>query len=72
MAHIIKDFFTGSLILVVLTLAAFLGLILFFILNIIFHIFGALVIVFLIVFLFFCAIWVIGFLYRQLREAGKK
>ena len=68
MAHIIKDFFTGSLILVILTLAAFLGLILFFILNVFFHIFGALVIVFL----FFFAIWLIGFFYRQLREAGKK
>jgi len=72
MAHIIKDFFTGSLILVILTLAAFLGLILFFILNVFFHIFGALVIVFLVVFLFFFAIWLIGFFYRQLREAGKK
>jgi hypothetical protein len=72
MAHIIKDFFTGSLILVVLTLAALLGLILFFILNIFFHIFGVMIIVFLIVFLLFFAIWLIGFFYRQLREAGKK
>lgn len=72
MSHIIKDFFTGSLILVVLLIASFLGFILFFILNFVFHIFGALVIVFLIVFLFFAAIWLIGYLYRQFKESGKK
>lgn len=72
MSHIIKDFFTGSLILVVLLIASFLGFIHFFILNIIFHIFGALVIVFLIVFLFLFAIWLIGYLYRQLKESGRK
>jgi hypothetical protein len=31
-----------------------------------------LVIVFLIVFLFLFAIWLIGYLYRQLKESGKK
>jgi uncharacterized membrane protein YbhN (UPF0104 family) len=72
MSHVIKDFFAGSLILVVLSLSALLGFILFFILNIFFHMFGALVIVFLIIFLFFFAIWLIGFLFRRLREAGKK
>ena len=71
MAHIIKDFFTGSLILVSLTLTAFLGFILFFILNVFFHIFGALVIVFFFIFLLFFAIWLIGFLYRKIRETGK-
>jgi hypothetical protein len=52
-------------------IASFLGFILFFILNIFFHIFGALAIVFLFVFLMFLAIWFIGFLYRQIRQTGK-
>ena len=71
MANVIKDFFTGSLILVALTLAAFLGFILFLILNVFFHIFGALVIFFFIIFIIFFAIWLIGFLYRKIRETGK-
>lgn len=72
MANIIKDFFTGSLILVVLPIAALLGFILFFILNIFFHIFSALATAFLIISLVFFAIWLIGFLYRQLRDSEKK
>jgi len=71
MAHIVKDFFMGSLVLVALTIAAFLGFVLFLVLNIFFHIFGALAIVFLFVFLMFFAIWFIGFLYRQIRQSGK-
>jgi len=72
MAHIIKDFFVGSVILVVLALAALLGFVLFFILNIFFHIFSALAVVFLAVFLFFSAIWLIGFLYRHMKQTGAK
>jgi len=72
MSHIIKDFFTGSLILVALTIAAFLGSILFFFLNIFFHIFGALAIFFLFIFLIFFAIWLVGFLYRQIIQTGKE
>ena len=71
MAHILKDFFTGSLIIVILTIAAFLGFILFLILNIFFHIFGALALVFLFVFLIFFAIWLVGYVYRQLRQTEK-
>ncbi len=51
MAHVLKDFFTGSLILVALTLSALVGFVLFLILNIFFHIFGALVVVFFLFFL---------------------
>ncbi len=68
MAHVLKDFFTGSLILAALTLSALVGCVLFLILNIFFHIFGALAVVFFFVFVIFLAIWFIGFIYRKTRE----
>ncbi len=68
MAHIIKDFFMGSILLaagIVLSFAAFIVL---FVLWIFLNILGALVWVFLIVFLFFAAIWLIGYIFRKIRE----
>lgn len=68
MAHVLRDFFTGSLILVALTLSALVGFILFLVLNVFFHIFGALVVVFFFIFLIFFAIWFVGFVFRKIRE----
>ena len=68
MAHVLRDFFTGSLILVALTLSALVGFILFLVLNIFFHIFGALVVVFFFIFLIFFAVWFVGFIFRKIRE----
>ncbi|OPX93967.1 MAG: hypothetical protein A4E62_00193 [Syntrophorhabdus sp. PtaU1.Bin002] len=68
MAHVLRDFFTGSLILVALTLSALVGFILFLILNVFFHIFGALVVAFFFIFLIFFAVWFIGFVFRKIRE----
>ena len=68
MAHVLRDFFTGSLILAVLTLSALAGFVLFLILNVFFHIFGVLVITFFFISLIFFAVWLIGFTYRKIRE----
>lgn len=72
MAHLVKDFFTGSLIVVALAVAALLGSVLFFILNFFFHMFAAVALVFLFISLLFFTIWLIGYVYRQVREPAKK
>ena len=71
MAHIIKDFFRGSLILAAGIVASFIIFIVLLILWIFLNILGALVWVFLIVFLFLAAVWLIGYIYRSIHDSGK-
>jgi len=67
MSHLIKDFLTGSAILISGIIISFAAFIVLFILWIFLHILGAFVWVFLIVFLFLAAIWLIGYIYRMIR-----
>ncbi len=72
MAHVLRDFLTGSTIIVVgmlLSLAA--SLVLLF-LWIFLHLVGALAWVFFFVFLVFFSVWLIGYVYRKFREMGNK
>jgi len=71
MAHIIKDFFKGSLILVAGIVLSFAIFIVLLILWIFLNILGALVWVFFVVFLFLAAVWLIGYIYRNIRVSGK-
>ena len=68
MAHIVRDFFTGSLIIIIGTLATFVFFIAFLILGIFFKIFIVLASMSFFVFLVFFSIWLAGFLYRKLKE----
>lgn len=71
MSHIIKDFFRGSLILVAGILLSFVIFIVLLILWIFLNILGALVWVFFVVFLFLAAVWLIGYIYRNIHDSGK-
>lgn len=68
MSHIIKDFFRGSLILAAGIVLSFVIFIVLLILWIFLNILGALVWVFFVVFLFLTAVWLIGYIYRKIRE----
>jgi small-conductance mechanosensitive channel len=67
MSHIIKDFLTGSAILVAGILLSFAAFIILLILWIFLNILGAFVWVFFIVFLFLAAVWLIGYIYRNIK-----
>ncbi|MCX5816589.1 MAG: hypothetical protein NTX75_10185 [Proteobacteria bacterium] len=68
MSHIIKDFFRGSLILAAGIVLSFVIFIVLLILWIFLNILGALVWVFFVVFLFLTTVWLIGYIYRKIRE----
>jgi hypothetical protein len=70
--HVIRDFLTGSVITATLAVAAVAALALALVLNILFQVFGVLVLLLLFTSLFFCAVWLIGFLVRKAREGGKE
>jgi hypothetical protein len=67
MSQIIKDFLAGSAILIAGIIISFAAFIVLFILWVFLHILGVFVWVFLIVFLFLAAIWLIGYIYRKMR-----
>jgi hypothetical protein len=65
MAHIMRDFFTGSLIIVAGTFLSFVAFLIFLILWVFFHILGLFVWFFFYLFLLFLVIWLVGFLFRK-------
>jgi hypothetical protein len=72
MGHILRDFFAGTAIVVlgmVLSLAAFVIL---FIFGIFFKVLTLFTALFFFLFLFFFTVWLIGFLFRKVRETNKK
>ena len=72
MGHILRDFFAGTALVVlgmVLSLAAFLILLVFGIFFKVLTLFAAL---FFFIFLFFFVVWLIGFLFRKAREMSGK
>ncbi len=72
MAHILKDLLMGSTIVVVGMVASLALALALLILWVFFHLLGLLVCVFFFIFLFFFVLWLIGFLYRKVREVGKR
>jgi hypothetical protein len=72
MAHVLKDVFMGSTIVVAGMVVSLAAALLLLILWIFFHLLGVFVYVFFFVFLFFFALWLIGFLYRKARESSKR
>jgi hypothetical protein len=66
-AHIVRDLLAGSVIVAAGTAISLAALILFLFLWVFFHIVGYLVPAALYVFLFFAAVWLIGFAYRKLK-----
>lgn len=68
MSQIIRDFFRGSLILAAGVILSFAAFIVFFILWIFLNILGAFVWVFFIVFLFLASVWLIGYIYRRIKD----
>ena len=68
MAHILRDFFTGSAIVAGGAVFSLALLILFLVLWIFFHVLGFLVVVVFYIFLFFFVLWLIGFIARKMKE----
>jgi hypothetical protein len=72
MAHILKDVLMGSTIVVLGMVVSLVAALVLLILWIFFHLLGALLCVFFVIFLFFFGLWIIGFLYRKTKETSKK
>ena len=68
MSPVVRDFFTGSLILCIAVLSALGAFILLLVLSIFFKLFLFFASIAFILFLFFFSIWLVGFLYRKYRE----
>jgi archaellum biogenesis protein FlaJ (TadC family) len=71
-AHVLKDLLMGSTIVLAGMLLSLAASIVFLILWLFFHLLGPLLCVFFFIFLFFFALWLIGFVYRKARETVKK
>jgi uncharacterized membrane protein YbhN (UPF0104 family) len=72
MAHVLKDFITGGVLVVASLLAGLAVLIVFFILGIFLHIFAALASAFFFLALIVAAVWFVGYAYRRMKEIKKK
>jgi hypothetical protein len=70
MAHVLRDILTGSTIVVLGMLLSLVASIALLIIWVFFHIVGPLAVIFFFIFLFFVALWLIGFGYRKLKETG--
>ena len=70
MSHIIKDFLTGSAILVAGIILSFAAFIILLLLWIFLNILGAFVWVFFVIFLVFVSVWLIGYIYRNIKQSG--
>ncbi len=70
MSQIIKDFLRGSLILVAGVILSFVIFIVLLILWIFLNILGVFVWAFFIIFLILAAVWLIGFIYRNIKQSG--
>lgn len=68
MKDIVRDFFAGSLIIAAGFIASLLLLIILGVLWVVFHVLGAIFVAVFFVFLFFAAVWLVGFLYRKARK----
>ncbi|HEY3276419.1 MAG TPA: hypothetical protein VGJ94_07340 [Syntrophorhabdaceae bacterium] len=68
MGRVLRDFFAGSMIVAAGFILSLAALILFLILWLIFNILGFFVKILFYIFLFFAALWGVGYLYRNLRE----
>ncbi len=71
-AHLIRDMLTGTTIVVLGMLASLVASILLLFLWLFFHVLGALAAAFFVILLFFAALWLVGFLYRKLKETAGK
>jgi hypothetical protein len=69
MSHIVRDLFTGSVIVIAGLALSLFGLLVLVILWAVFHILNILFWIFLYIFLFFVLIWFIGFLFHKARAS---
>jgi hypothetical protein len=69
MGHIIKDFFLGALIIGAAAVLGVLGFALYLLLGAFFTVFSFFAGIFLFVFLCLGLVWLVGFIYRTMREA---
>ncbi len=72
MSQIIKDFLRGSLILAVGIILSFVIFVVLLILWIFLNILGTFVWAFFIIFLILAAVWLLGYIYRNIRQSGNK
>jgi hypothetical protein len=68
LAQVVRDFFRGSLIVLIGTIGSLIGLILLLILWVFFHVLGGILVIFLFLFVVFFSVWLIGYAYRKMKE----
>ena len=71
MTHVVKDFLTGSALLITGAILGLVGFILFFILALFVKAFCVISAIFFFVFLAFGTVWLVGFLFRKAREGRR-
>lgn len=72
MAHVIKDFFTGTMLVIGGVFLSLVAVVVLFILGLFFHVVGILATGVFFLFLLFFSIWVVGFFYRKIKEMKGK
>ncbi len=72
MGHVLKDFITGSALVISGVFLSIIALLALFILGLIFHVIGILASALFFLLLVFFSIWVVGFTYRKIKELRRK
>jgi hypothetical protein len=71
MGQVLKDFLAGSALIVAGTVVGFLALVVIFILWLFLHVIGIVASALFFVLFFVFSIWLVGFIYRKLKEMKK-
>lgn len=72
MAHVLKDFFAGTALVISGVFLSLIALLVLVILGLFFHIIGIFATAVFCVFLLFFSVWVVGFAYRKIKEMKRK
>ncbi len=72
MAHVLKDLMTGGAVIIAGVFLSLIAIIVLSILGLLFHIIGFVAMGLFFLFLFFFAVWLVGFLYRKIKEINRK
>lgn len=72
MTRVLKDFVKGGVLVVAGIVFGCIALIVLFLLGLLFQVIGIFAVVLFFVFLFFFSIWLVGFLYRKIKEIKGK
>lgn len=72
MGHVLRDFFTGTFLVIAGVFLSIIALIILVVLGLFFHVIGILASGLFLVLLLFLSVWLVGYVYRKAREINRK